>query len=72
MERYSTFLYRDNIKKSILPEEIYIFKATPILSVIRKQNMETRQPNLVYCARVLYKDVDYRRQESLASILRMV
>ena len=54
---------------SILPKEIYIFNATPILSVITKQNMETRKPNLIY---LLYKDVDTRRQESLASILRMV
>ena len=57
---------------SILPKEIYIFNAAPVLSVITKQNMETRKPNLIYCARVLYKDVDTRRQESLASILRMV
>ena len=59
----------NNIKMSILPKEIYIFNATPILSVITKQNMETRKPNLIY---LLYKDVDTRRQESLASILRMV
>ena len=54
---------------SILPKEIYIFNAAPVLSVITKQNMETRKPNLIYCARVLYKDVDTRRQESLAGVL---